>query len=131
MEISKLRETDAEPKKEASSDTSEKKDDPDEDDTNLYRVTFHKTFKGNLTKEERIHIKFVQTKKGLINGAVSKEILEEAEHLEVKNRAPPTPVTKKNVSKEMAVKIHDKCAPFIMWVKEAKEKSEESSDNGM
>ena len=42
------------------------------------------------TEEERINIffKFVQIKKGLINGAVSKEILAEAERLEIKNKAP-------------------------------------------
>ena len=31
----------------------------------------------------------------------------------------------------MAVKIHDKCAPFIKWLKEAEEESEESSDDGV
>jgi translation initiation factor 5 len=42
------------------------------------------------TEEERINMffKFVQIKKGLINGAVSKEIVAEAERLEVKNKAP-------------------------------------------
>ena len=40
-------------------------------------------------------------------------------------------VSKKNVSKEMAQKIHDKAAPFIKWLKEAEEESEESSDDGV
>jgi len=38
-------------------------------------------------------------------------------------------VSKKNVSKEMAQKIHDKAAPFIKWLKEAEEESDESSDD--
>ena len=164
------------------------------------------------SEEERINIffKFVQVKKGLINGPVSKEILAEAERLEIKNKAPvilcellfndkmfkekqikkysnlllrfttenpkgqkyliggiektvetfeasllpkvahifkelyeedileekvilewATKVSKKNVSKEMAQKIHDKAAPFIKWLKEAEEESEESSDDGV
>merc|ERR1712117_474120 len=42
------------------------------------------------TEEERINIffKFVQVKKGMINSAVAKEILAEAERLEIKNKAP-------------------------------------------
>ena len=42
------------------------------------------------SEEERVNIffKFVQVKKGLINGPVSKEILAEAERLEIKNKAP-------------------------------------------
>jgi len=164
------------------------------------------------SEEERVNIffKFVQVKKGLINGPVSKEILAEAERLEIKNKAPvilcellfndkmfkekqikkynnlllrfttenpkgqkyliggiektvetfeaallpkvahifkelyeedileekvilewATKVSKKNVSKEMAQKIHDKAAPFIKWLKEAEEESEESSDDGV
>ena len=56
----------------------------------MYRVTIHKTFKGNLTEEGRINVffKVIQIKKELINRAVSKEILKEAEQLEVKNKAP-------------------------------------------
>lgn len=164
------------------------------------------------TEEERINIffKFVQIKKGLINGSVAKEILAEAERLEIKNKAPvilcellfndkmfkekqikkyanlllrfthenpkaqkyliggiektidtyetallpkaahifkelfeedileeevildwAKKVSKKNVSKEMAQKIHDKVAPFIKWLKEAEEESDESSDDGV
>ena len=30
-------------------------------------------------------------------------------------------VSKKNVSKELAQKIHDKAAPFVKWLKEAEE----------
>jgi len=37
-------------------------------------------------------------------------------------------VSKKYVSKEMAQKIHDKAAPFITWLKEAEEESDESSE---
>eukprot|EP00088_Acartia_fossae_P050209 TRINITY_DN5609_c0_g1_i14.p1 TRINITY_DN5609_c0_g1~~TRINITY_DN5609_c0_g1_i14.p1 ORF type:complete len:445 (-),score=210.56 TRINITY_DN5609_c0_g1_i14:1480-2814(-) len=37
-------------------------------------------------------------------------------------------VSKKYVSKDMAQKIHEKAAPFITWLKEAEEESEESSD---
>jgi translation initiation factor 5 len=42
------------------------------------------------SEEDRVNIffKFVQVKKGLINGPVSKEILAEAERLEIKNKAP-------------------------------------------
>merc|ERR1712243_313960 len=40
-------------------------------------------------------------------------------------------VSKKNVSKEMAQKIHEKVAPFIKWLKEAEEESDESSDDGV
>merc|ERR1712088_1057175 len=42
------------------------------------------------TEEERINIffKFVQVKRGMINSAVAKEILAEAERLEIKNKAP-------------------------------------------
>lgn len=164
------------------------------------------------SEEDRVNIffKFVQVKKGLINGAVSKEILAEAERLEIKNKAPvilcellfndkmfkekqikkysnlllrftqenpkgqkyliggmektvetfeatllpkvphifkelfeediveeevflewAKKVSKKNVSKEMAQKIHDKAAPFIKWLKEAEEESESESDDGV
>lgn len=164
------------------------------------------------TEEDRVNIffKFVQVKKGLINGPVSKEILAEAERLEIKNKAPvilcellfndkmfkekqikkyanlllrftqenpkgqkyliggmektvetfeatllpkvphifkelfeediveeevflewAKKVSKKNVSKEMAQKIHDKAAPFIKWLKEAEEESESESDDGV
>jgi len=164
------------------------------------------------SEEERINIffKFVQIKKGLINGPVAKEILAEAERLEIKNKAPvilcellfndkmfkekqikkyanlllrfthenqkgqkyliggiektvetyeaallpkvahifkelfeedileeevilewSKKVSKKNVSKEMAQKIHEKVAPFIKWLKEAEEESDESSDDGV
>jgi len=164
------------------------------------------------TEEERVNIffKFVQVKKGLINSAVSKEILAEAERLEIKNKAPVVlcellfndkmfkekqiakyskllmrfthenpkgqkyliggiektvatyeaallpkvphifkelfeedileeevifewakKVSKKNVSKELAQKIHDKAAPFVKWLKEAEEESDESSDDGV
>merc|ERR1712002_433185 len=164
------------------------------------------------TEEERVNIffKFVQIKKGLINGPVAKEILAEAERLEIKNKAPVVlcellfndkmfkekqinkyaklllrfthenpkgqkyliggiektvesfesallpkvphifkelfeedvleeevilewakKVSKKNVSKEMAQKIHEKVAPFIKWLKEAEEESDESSDDGV
>jgi translation initiation factor 5 len=38
-------------------------------------------------------------------------------------------VSKKYVSKDMAQKIHEKAAPFITWLKEAEEESEESSDD--
>jgi len=37
-------------------------------------------------------------------------------------------VSKKYVSKEMATKIHDKAAPFVTWLKEAEEESDESSE---
>ena len=38
-------------------------------------------------------------------------------------------VSKKNVSKELAQKIHDKAAPFIKWLQEAEEEtSEDDSD---
>jgi len=40
-------------------------------------------------------------------------------------------VSKKYVSKDMAQKIHEKAAPFITWLKEAEEESEESSDDGL
>lgn len=164
------------------------------------------------SEEERINIffKFVQIKKGLINGPVAKEILAEAERLEIKNKAPvilcellfndkmfkekqikkyanlllrfthenqkgqkyliggiektvetyeaallpkvahifkelfeedileeevilewSKKVSKKNVSKEMAQKIHEKVAPFVKWLKEAEEESDESSDGGV
>merc|ERR1719228_2741097 len=159
------------------------------------------------SEEERINIffKFVQVKKGLINGHVAKEIQAEAERLEIKNKAPvilcellfndkmfkekqikkysnlllrfthenpkgqkyliggiektvetyeavllpkvanifkdlfdedileeevildwAKKVSKKNVSKEMAQKIHDKVAPFIKWLQEAEEETSES-----
>jgi len=162
------------------------------------------------TEEERINIffKFVQVKRGMINSAVAKEILAEAERLEIKNKAPVVlcellfndkmfkekqinkyaklllrfthenpkgqkyliggiektvesfeatllpkvphifkelfeedileeevifewakKVSKKNVSKELAQKIHDKAAPFIKWLQEAEEEtSEDDSD---
>ena len=35
-------------------------------------------------------------------------------------------VSKKNVSKELAQKIHDKTAPFIKWLREAEEETSES-----
>ena len=35
-------------------------------------------------------------------------------------------VSKKNVSKELAQKIHDKAAPFIKWLREAEEETSES-----
>jgi len=38
-------------------------------------------------------------------------------------------VSKKYVSKDMATKIHEKATPFITWLKEAEEESEESSDD--
>jgi len=38
-------------------------------------------------------------------------------------------VSKKYVKKETAQKIHDKAAPFIKWLKEAEEESDESSEN--
>jgi len=159
------------------------------------------------TEEERINIffKYVQVKKGMINSAVAKEILAEAERLEIKNKAPVVlcellfndkmfkekqinkyaklllrfthenpkgqkyliggiektvesfeaallpkvphifkelfeedvleeevilewakKVSKKNVSKELAQKIHDKAAPFIKWLQEAEEETSES-----
>ena len=159
------------------------------------------------TEEERINIffKYVQVKKGMINSAVAKEILAEAERLEIKNKAPMVlcellfndkmfkekqlnkytelllrfthenrkgqkyliggiektvesfeaallpkvshifkelydedvleegvilewakKVSKKNVSKELAQKIHDKAAPFIKWLQEAEEETSES-----
>jgi len=37
-------------------------------------------------------------------------------------------VSKKYVSKDMAQKIHEKAAPFITWLKEAEEESDESSE---
>ena len=38
-------------------------------------------------------------------------------------------MSKKNVSKELAQKIHDKAAPFIKWLQEAEEEtSEDDSD---
>jgi len=161
------------------------------------------------TEEERINIffKFVQVKKGMINSVVAKEILAEAERLEIKNKAPVVlcellfndkmfkekqinkyaklllrfthenpkgqkyliggiektvesfeatllpkvphifkelfeedileeevifewakKVSKKNVSKELAQKIHDKAAPFIKWLQEAEEETSESDD---
>jgi len=164
------------------------------------------------TEEERINIffKFVQVKKGMINSVVSKEILAEAERLEIKNKAPVVlcellfndkmfkekqinkyaklllrfthenpkgqkyliggiektvesfeatllpkvphifkelfeedileeeviiewakKVSKKNVSKELAQKIHDKAAPFIKWLQEAEEETSESDDDGV
>jgi len=54
------------------------------------------------------------------------DILEEEVILEWSKK-----VSKKNVSKEMAQKIHDKAAPFIKWLKEAEEESDESSDGGV
>lgn len=159
------------------------------------------------TEEERINIffKFVQVKRGMINSVVAKEILAEAERLEIKNKAPVVlcellfndkmfkekqinkyaklllrfthenpkgqkyliggiektvesfeatllpkvphifkelfeedileeevifewakKVSKKNVSKELAQKIHDKAAPFIKWLQEAEEETSES-----
>jgi len=38
-------------------------------------------------------------------------------------------VSKKNVSKDVAQKIHDKAAPFIQWLKEAEEESDEESED--
>lgn len=38
-------------------------------------------------------------------------------------------VSKKYVSKEVAAQIHEKAAPFITWLKEAEEESEESEDD--
>ena len=38
-------------------------------------------------------------------------------------------VSKKNVSKELAQKIHDKAAPFIKWLQEAEEETSEPDDN--
>jgi len=159
------------------------------------------------TEEERVNIffKFVQVKRGMINSVVAKEILAEAERLEIKNKAPVVlcellfndkmfkekqiakyaklllrfthenpkgqkyliggiektvesyeatllpkvphifkelfeedileeevifewakKVSKKNVSKELAQKIHDKAAPFIKWLQEAEEETSES-----
>lgn len=40
-------------------------------------------------------------------------------------------VSKKYVSKEMATKIHEKAAPFITWLKEAEEESEDSSEDDL
>ena len=159
------------------------------------------------TEEERVNIffKFVQMKRGKINSTVEKEILAEAQRLEIKNKAPlvlcellfndkmfkekqvkknaellrrftgenlkgqkyliggiektiesyeatllpkvhlifnelyeedildeeiiiewAKKVSKKNVSKELAQKIHDKAAPFIKWLREAEEETSES-----
>ena len=39
---------------------------------------------------------------------------------------PTVQVSKKNVSKELAQKIHDKAAPFIKWLQEAEEETSES-----
>ena len=159
------------------------------------------------TEQERINIffKYVQVKKGMINSGVAKEILAEAERLEIKNKAPMVlcellfndkmfkekqlnkytelllrfthdnrkgqkyliggiektvesfeaallpmvphifkelydedvleeevllewakKVSKKNVSKELAQKIHAKAAPFIKWLQEAEEETSES-----
>jgi len=159
------------------------------------------------TEEERINIffKFVQVKRGMINSAAAKEILAEAERLEIKNKAPVVlcellfndkmfkekqiakyaklllrfthenpkgqkyliggiektvesfeatllpkvghifkelfeedileeevifewakKVSKKNVSKELAQKIHDKAAPFVKWLQEAEEETSDS-----
>jgi len=38
-------------------------------------------------------------------------------------------VSKKYVSKDMATKIHEKATPFITWLKEAEEESEDSSED--
>jgi translation initiation factor 5 len=38
-------------------------------------------------------------------------------------------ISKKYVSKEVAQQIHDKAAPFIKWLKEAEEESEDSEDD--
>lgn len=38
-------------------------------------------------------------------------------------------VSKKYVSKEVATQIHDKAAPFIKWLKEAEEESEDSEED--
>ena len=159
------------------------------------------------TEEERVNIffKYVQVKKGMINSSVAKEILAEAERLEIKSKAAMVlcellfndkmfkekqlnknaklllrfthenpksqkyliggiektvesfeaallpkvylifkelydedvleekvllewarKVSKKNVSKELAQKIHDKAAPFIKWLQEAEEETSES-----
>ena len=144
------------------------------------------------TEEERVNIffKFVQMKRGKINSTIAKEILAEAQRLEIKNKAPlvlcellfndkmfkekqikknaellrrftgenlkgqkyliggiektiesyeatllpkvhlifewAKKVSKKNVSKELAQKIHDKAAPFIKWLREAEEETSES-----
>merc|ERR1711902_23958 len=40
-------------------------------------------------------------------------------------------VSKKNVSKELAQKIHDKAAHFIKWLQEAEEETSESEDDGV
>ena len=40
--------------------------------------------------------------------------------------SPTVQVSKKNVSKELAQKIHDKAAPFIKWLQEAEEETSES-----
>jgi len=52
------------------------------------------------------------------------DILEEEVILEWSKK-----VSKKYVSKDMATKIHEKATPFITWLKEAEEESEESSDD--
>jgi translation initiation factor 5 len=164
------------------------------------------------TEEERINIffKFVQVKRGMINSAAAKEILAEAERLEIKNKAPVVlcellfndkmfkekqiakyaklllrfthenpkgqkyliggiektvesfeatllpkvahifkelfeedvleeevifewakKVSKKNVSKELAQKIHDKAAPFVKWLQEAEEETSDDDSDGV
>ena len=37
-------------------------------------------------------------------------------------------VSKKYVNKDVAQRIHEKAAPFITWLKEAEEESEDSSE---
>ena len=38
-------------------------------------------------------------------------------------------VSKKNVSKELAQKIHDKAAPFVKWLQEAEEETSDDDSN--
>jgi len=76
--------------------------------------------------------KTIQTKEAALLARVpmilkeffDEDILEEEVILEWAKK-----VSKKYVSKDMATKIHEKAAPFITWLKEAEEESEESSED--
>lgn len=72
------------------------------------------------TKEAALLVRVPHILKELFD----EDILEEEVILEWAKK-----VSKKYVSKEMAAKIHEKASPFITWLKEADEESEDSSED--
>uniref|UniRef100_A0A8C8IGX3 Eukaryotic translation initiation factor 5 n=1 Tax=Oncorhynchus tshawytscha TaxID=74940 RepID=A0A8C8IGX3_ONCTS len=117
-------------------------------------LTLSEDLEKPLEKRVNLFYNFVKQKKE--DGAVDssdKEILAEAERLDVKDTAPLIltellmdenirdqikkykrhflRVSKKYVSKELAKEIHAKAVPFVKWLKEAEEESEGSgADEG-